>query len=137
VSNAQTTGQLADERSDAVDLQPNIDTVNPDINALDQKANDARLFGWKKLIQSGSNACSASRTSDSTKPLMDLRALRHVWTMISGERSRKADLVDDDLLDLGSRNTSNQYFVLASTPRDLLVEIRDPRRQPPASGRFD
>jgi hypothetical protein len=43
----------------------------------------------KSSFQSGSNASSELRTSDSVKPLRNLRARRQVWTMISGERRRR------------------------------------------------
>lgn len=42
----------------------------------------------KSSFQSGSKAWSALRTSDSIKPLMDLRPVRQVWTMISEDSSR-------------------------------------------------
>jgi hypothetical protein len=74
----------------------------------------------KRSFQSGSNASSELRTSDSVKPLMDLRALRQVWT-IGGEQE-KANLVDDDLLDLGSGNAGNG--TIAGAPlQDGLAQI--------------
>ena len=43
-------GQFAEERGDAIDPELDINTVGPDINALDEEFNDAGLLGWEEFI---------------------------------------------------------------------------------------
>ena len=83
-------GQLADEGTNASYPELDVDPIGSDTSTRSTSSWMMRdCSAGNNSFQSGSNSSRASRTWDSVMPLMDWRALRQVWTMISGDSSRR------------------------------------------------
>ena len=102
--------------------QPDIDAVDPDIDPLDEKLDDPRLLRRKQFVPERSNSTQRGPHIGFGQALDRFARAAPCLDDDFGRPKQDADLIDDDLLDLGGRNASDRA-VRRSLLQDGLADV--------------